>query len=239
MSSNHKKNLFFGIDYGMLSPGFCAISLDSSISNIDQFEEYLRAYNPHDLLTKILHFMAIGYTTNTAYHFDFFDYYFMDSNFLNDVFGVDRYSNMAQQVIDWMSKIISVERIGEDDSIFVGIEGYSFASHKGRTFSIGENTGILKYALRSVEDTNDIDLHIETYAPTTVKKLATGSGRAGKDEMRDAFYEFTDFELGEILNVRGKKTFLYDLIDAFWVMVSRIDSFFCDMSKKEQNLVGE
>jgi len=60
---------------------------------------------------------------------------------------------------------------------FVIIEGYAYSPHQGRSFSIGELGGIIKFMFYC----NDISYLV--VAPTTLKKFATGKGNAPKSEI--------------------------------------------------------
>ena len=80
----------------------------------------------------------------------------------------------------------------------VRLEGYAFAAKGAAIFQIGEATGITKYKLWQ----NGIKF--DTIAPPSVKKHATGSGRADKSMMYDAFYEKTNIDLLKVLDVNKK-----------------------------------
>ncbi len=94
-----------------------------------------------------------------------------------------------------------------DDIVF--LEDYSMAS-KGRTFSIAENTAILKYLLYY----NSISYI--TVPPTTLKKHFEGKGNADKEKMYLAFATKTGVDLKQLFGTTAKVTNpISDIVDAF------------------------
>ena len=94
----------------------------------------------------------------------------------------------------------------------VAIEGYSYGARGRAVFDIPESTGLLKHRLY----TNY--LHFDTYAPTSIKKFATGKGNSGKDIMQIAFYEETGIDLPSVLNQTTKALApSSDIIDSYYV----------------------
>lgn len=92
----------------------------------------------------------------------------------------------------------------------VFLEGFSFAS-KGLLFDIAECTGMLKHALWKSG-------HFLTIVPpTTLKKFATGSGRAKKNEMHQSF--LTNFESNplDLPALQPGTSPAADLVDAFFL----------------------
>lgn len=65
----------------------------------------------------------------------------------------------------------------------IAIEGYAFSPNQGRSFSLGELGGIIKLLLYQ----NKIKYYV--VAPTTLKKFATGSGRAQKSDIAKEVYK--------------------------------------------------
>jgi len=78
---------------------------------------------------------------------------------------------------DWVAKI-------QDDNAadLIVIEDYGFSA-SGRMTQLAENMGILKAELRGLCD--PVTVHV--VAPTSMKKFATGSGRADKDMIWSSF----------------------------------------------------
>lgn len=94
----------------------------------------------------------------------------------------------------------------------VAIEDYAFAA-KGQVFNIGENTGLLKFKLW----TEDYIVH--KYAPTQIKKFATGKGTAKKEHMIAAFEKETGIDLYQQLRAVSKKPIspISDIVDSFYI----------------------
>ena len=96
---------------------------------------------------------------------------------------------------------------------WVILEDYAFAA-KGRVFHIGENGGILKSKLF------EYDIPTITVAPTSVKKFATGSGRAQKDEIYEAFKkEVKGTDLIKLLTPKAKTVIspVSDIADSYFI----------------------
>jgi len=118
---------------------------------------------------------------------------------------MDRYDGIS----DWAVKILNEHRV-----VQVYLEGYSFSS-TGRVFNIAENTGILKYNMW------DALINFDVIAPTTVKKFATGSGRATKEDMYNQFcIDNENVNLKEMLTPRSDKIIspLNDIVDAYYIL---------------------
>jgi crossover junction endodeoxyribonuclease RuvC len=90
--------------------------------------------------------------------------------------------------------------------VIVAIEGYAFAGP--RLVRLAELGGVVKFLLWGV----DIDYY--PIAPSTLKKWATGNGRADKDEMvktaRDLWPECPDDNSADafLLAVKGREDYL-------------------------------
>ncbi len=113
---------------------------------------------------------------------------------------IERYNNIAS----WAMHIIRPESQ-------VYLEDYAMGA-KGRVFSIGENTGILKYKL-----VREKKLGYYLVAPTAVKKFATGKGNADKDKMYEAFYAQTKIDLFSLFGVNSTKSPVSDICDAYFI----------------------
>ena len=89
--------------------------------------------------------------------------------------------------------------------IKIGIESPSFFS-KGKVVDLSAGYGYIKYSFLA----NGIDIISKT--PSTIKKFATGNGRAGKEDMIEALPK----EIKEIfLKINKKK--IDDLADSYWL----------------------
>lgn len=96
------------------------------------------------------------------------------------------------------------------------IEGYSYGSSKGLAFNIAENGGIFKHYVWLA------GIKMYEIAPQSVKKKATGSGRADKTTMVEKFYEqiFTNGTLNDAIGIKSKKLDakpIDDLVDSVWI----------------------
>jgi Holliday junction resolvasome RuvABC endonuclease subunit len=126
-------------------------------------------------------------------------------NVLAWAYPIDRFDQLARKVLFPLNKFEGTQPI-------VYIEGYSMGS-KGQTFHIAENTAILKHYFHRV------GIEVREVAPTTVKKFATGSGRAQKEDMYDAFVAKTGIQLQGMLTPKRKKlgSPVSDIVDAFFI----------------------
>jgi hypothetical protein len=99
-----------------------------------------------------------------------------------------------------------------NDSEYVAIEGYSFAS-KGVVFNIAESTMLMKFHMYNS------GISIRVYDPKTIKMFATNNGNAKKEEMVECYNkleEKIDFGfLPEELRDGNPKG---DLVDAFFIL---------------------
>ena len=114
-----------------------------------------------------------------------------------------RYSNLAS----WVNEICNVHSIKQ-----CYIEGYSYNS-VGRVFQIAENTGVLKHNLWKR------DIPYQVFAPTTIKKFATGKGNANKEKMYESFYSETNIDLFKELEINNPNNWnpVSDIVDAYFI----------------------
>ncbi len=115
-----------------------------------------------------------------------------------------RFDNLAS----WILKILS-----DYDITKISLEGYSYGSTSSRLFEIGENTGLLKYKLWNA------GYPFEVYAPTMIKKFATGKGNANKEKLWEAFKNETNLNLFNILGQEECKYWnpVSDMVDAYYL----------------------
>ena len=119
------------------------------------------------------------------------------------------------------SQVERVSKIADDIIKYIGsvdlvvIEDYSFAA-SGRITQIAEGLGIIKYQLYI----NKIEF--KTIAPPTLKKFATGSGRADKKQMVQQFIDDTGIDIYKAFNGNPKtktiKAPITDMADAYYLM---------------------
>lgn len=116
--------------------------------------------------------------------------------------NVQRFGNLAKILLETIPK----------DSI-VGIEDYSMGSTGSRVFHIGENTGILKFLL--YERGQECML----YAPSVIKKFATGKGNATKNKMYKSWIESEGLDIQKTMkpnsDIIGSP--VTDIVDAFFL----------------------
>ena len=115
----------------------------------------------------------------------------------NQLLRFDRISNF----------FISIIEKETPDAVY--LEAYSFGS-RGKIDVIVENTAILKYKLYK------LGIPIFSIAPTSVKKFATGSGKADKIEMAKSFLERTKIDLGFDFQ-KGIKNPQSDIVDSYFL----------------------
>lgn len=119
---------------------------------------------------------------------------------------IERFDILARKML----VIINNYDLGNNE-VQVYIEGYSMGS-KGQVFHIAENTAILKHYLYRC------DIPYIEIAPTEIKKYATGSGRAMKDDMYESFVNETGLQLKDHLTPNRKLgSPVTDLVDSFWI----------------------
>lgn len=117
--------------------------------------------------------------------------------------GEQRYSTIAEYFVEQL-KAYKVTQ--------VGLEGYAFGAKGSSLTALAENCGLLKYFL------SESCIAVNVHAPTSVKKFATGSGKASKDDMYDLFALSTGVELNAIFGrSEGSKSPVSDMVDAYYI----------------------
>jgi hypothetical protein len=114
-----------------------------------------------------------------------------------------RYDNLSR----WSSLIITDNKVKK-----CFIEGYSFNS-VGRVFQIAENTGLLKYKLWKD------GVPYQTFAPTEIKKYATGKGNSNKERLYECFIDETGIDIRKTLDILNPKIWnpVSDIVDAYYL----------------------
>lgn len=114
-----------------------------------------------------------------------------------------RYDNLAT----WSQNIMSDSGVEQ-----AFLEGYAFGA-VGRVFQIAENAGLLKYNMWK----NNIPFHV--FAPSEIKKHATGKGNATKEALYDAFLNETSVDIRLTLNITNKNDWnpLSDIVDSYYI----------------------
>ena len=188
-----------GIDYSMSSPALCVHQGDNwDINNCDFYfflEETKKNLKTFDDVWKS------NDSSNKSDSPRFFPHMYP-----KDVQGFDRFIFLSNWVIQCLE---SYDRIDT-----IGIEGYAYGagSSGGRVFEIGENTGLLKYRLKS------FGYSFSIIPPTVIKKYATGKGNSNKLLLNDAFVSETECNPKSILN-QSEKSFTpsSDIIDSYFI----------------------
>lgn len=176
-----------GIDFSLNSPAVCAHPKDKEWS-IDQCS-----------------FMFLGSGKITAANYSCLP---LAHGYTNDI---TRFTMNAFCIYEWIEPT-------RDDLFF--IEGYSFAAKGSRVFQIGEATGILMMMLsRDFKDQQFLDYpdRITRVSPPTVKKFATNSGRAKKEDMVEAFNKDTGRDIYKEFGVDKIVSPIDDLADAYFI----------------------
>ena len=116
----------------------------------------------------------------------------------------ERYNRLSNWVIDILA-------VNEKPSP-VYLEDYAYAS-TGKVFHIAESTGHLKYKFWQH------NVKYEIFAPTSIKKTATGKGNSSKQDMYDCFVEQTgfDFRLDLAPNSTEIGNPVSDIVDSYFI----------------------
>jgi hypothetical protein len=126
-------------------------------------------------------------------------------------------STLYQSAKTFFQAIESVRVSSGETVTKIGIEGASFGSF-GRHSDIGESLGRLLYLF---EDNNYPTP--SRPAPTSIKKFATGSGKALKADMILAWSKSTGetvrmTKMSKLLSKIDEKSPWSDIADAYWIM---------------------
>lgn len=116
---------------------------------------------------------------------------------------VHRYHNLAA----WSADILTSHKV---DVAF--IEGYAFGA-VGRVFQIAENAGLLKYLIWQQ------GIRYDVFAPTEIKKHATGKGSAPKDKLYEAFLAETGVDIRQELGIMNVNDWnpVSDIVDSYYI----------------------
>ena len=114
-----------------------------------------------------------------------------------------RYDNLSRWSLDILTK-------NEVQQCF--IEGYAFGA-VGRVFQIAENAGLLKYNLWK----NGIPTSV--FAPSEIKKHASGKGNANKERLYECFTEETKIDIRKTLDITNQNIWnpVSDIVDAYYI----------------------
>ena len=146
----------------------------------------------------------------------------------------------------------TVNSICQDyQKVYVALEDYSFGSHSGRNFTIGENAGILKNKLfekscglrlfsptfvkRFVKEQNE-DLAVKFSEGTLKKDGSAKIGALKKNAMHEIFCWKFDIDLEKHFGFAFKKYVspLSDIVDALWILYI----FWCEWKIRNNDIEG-
>lgn len=123
--------------------------------------------------------------------------------------NLERFTKLANMTVEFIRSAI----VYNGYTIHIGLEGYAYGA-KGQVFNIGENTGILKYTLNKFSQGEII-----VFAPSEIKKFATGKGNANKVLMYESFINETGHDLAKLFEIEEYKGQgpISDIIDSYYV----------------------
>ena len=129
-----------------------------------------------------------------------------------DLKDTERYKEIG----NWATNAIA-DFIVVNDDLQVAIEGYSYGSSHSLTFNIAENAGILKLYLLNLGIVPTI------IPPTTAKKHFSGSGRANKEDMRQALIDKEGVDIVEWLGMKRLNSPAHDIVDSYAIALTLKD----------------
>lgn len=121
----------------------------------------------------------------------------------------ERFDKISNWVLDCITEACGPEK-GLNEPMKVTLEGYSMGS-KGKVFHIAENTSILKHKLWQH------NIPVETPAPTSIKKFATGKGNSDKARMYECFVAETGIDLENLLGGDRSNNPISDIVDSYYI----------------------
>ena len=115
----------------------------------------------------------------------------------------ERYNNISEWVLSSLQTL---------DKPLVFLEGYAYAG-SGMLFNIGENTGLLKYKLWNRE------IPVEIFAPSSIKKTASGKGNSNKTALETCFRNQEGIEIKKMIGQSERSDNpSSDIIDSFYIL---------------------
>ena len=189
--------MIVGIDYSMTSPAVCCCPSPFDYSKCSfLFITSKKKLTIPGLFGSKIHGQLLQAYKNPPYEVtDYKD-------------NLDRFTKLANMTVEWILEQPTAILMRN----YVGLEGYAFGA-KGQVFNIGENTGILKLKLQRVAPT------VSVFAPSEIKKFATGKGNANKMLMYEAFVEETGDDLAMLFGIdpyNGESP-VSDIIDSYYI----------------------
>lgn len=116
-------------------------------------------------------------------------------------------------VAEWYRQLL--DTLPSDVLLHVNIEGLGFGSVGDNTRSLAGLQFLMIDSLLTINDNYAcyVTPSIEVIPPTTLKKFATGNGKADKNGMFDSLPEETKERYTKVLKTKGRS----DLTDAYWL----------------------
>ena len=124
----------------------------------------------------------------------------------------ERYAEIGE----WGKKVVS--KCLKAKNVKVAMEGYSFGSSRSLTFNIAENAGLLKFLLFK-----ELNIIPHIIPPTTAKKHFSGSGRANKEDMRQALIDKEGVDIVEWLGMKRLNSPAHDIVDSYAIALTLKD----------------
>ena len=127
-------------------------------------------------------------------------------------YPIEPYSTSTQRfdhISNW-----ALKKIKENPFPFsVGLEDYALGA-RGKVFEIAENTGMLKFKLFKE------NIPTKLFAPTTIKKFATGKGNSDKTKMYESWMKETNYDIQKILTPNRTKlgSPVSDIVDSYFIL---------------------
>lgn len=128
----------------------------------------------------------------------------------HDIIATEKYDDslqIFQRMITISTQIIDI--IKNHDVKFVAIEGLSFMSRGDATRNLAGLQGVLVSSIIQKYPSDSVTI----VAPPTLKKYATGSGKAKKEDVFNSLPTDIKELFGKIPVAKGR----YDLSDAYWL----------------------
>jgi len=139
---------------------------------------------------------------------------------LNDEYDLVAYSLIETRPKDFTNPFLRTRRVTDKvlayaekvspdfRNLKIGIEGLPYGSRSNVTRTLAG----LQFAIVTAFPVKMIE-EIKVYPPTTIKKLATGSGKANKEDVFNALPPPVKEEFKKLPKTRGR----YDVTDAYFI----------------------
>lgn len=191
------KKLHVGLDISIVSTGVC-------IYMGKCYKQYLIVDRDIDIKNRVV---GVEYKKYTRI--------LKEDGVNHDILTILNAESLAKKVLEVIEHFVKIYNIEEPLNVY--IEGASYASKGKYALDIPVYQGIVKRKILTIADKK----YIKILPPSTLKKAFTGSGRAGKPEMENAYKERKELP---VLAKRIKSIKSDDIVDAtalVWVHVNK------------------